>query len=65
MGRKKGSYKFEKRQKELKKQKKKREKLERRQNKNGTLDEEPQPSFDIEGFIGTSVEDDSEEESEA
>ena len=64
MGRKKGSYKFEKRQKELKKQKKKMEKLERRQNK-GELDEEPQPSFDIEGFIGTSVDDDSEEDSEA
>jgi len=32
LGRKRGSYKFEKRQKELKKQKKKRDKLERRQN---------------------------------
>lgn len=42
MGRKSGSYKFEKRQKELKKQKKRREKLERRQNKN--QDEEPMPS---------------------
>lgn len=42
MGRKGGSYKFEKRQKELKKQKKRREKLERRQSK---LDEdEPIPS---------------------
>jgi hypothetical protein len=65
LGRKKGSYKFEKRQKELKKQKKKREKLERRQNKNGALDEEPQPSFDIEGFLGTSVESGSEDDSEA
>ena len=65
MGRKKGSYQFEKRQKELKKQKKKREKLERRQNKGGEFDEEPQPSFDIEGFLGTSAEDDSEEDSEA
>lgn len=42
MGRKSGSYKFEKRQKELKKQKKKRDKLERRQSK-GELEEEPQP----------------------
>ncbi|MGD9253775.1 MAG: hypothetical protein PVG92_07580 [Holophagae bacterium] len=33
MGRKRGSYQFEKRQKELKKQKKKLEKLARRQNK--------------------------------
>ena len=44
MGRKSGSYKFEKRQKELKKQKKKREKLERRLNKGGEIDEEPQPT---------------------
>ncbi len=44
MGRKSGSYKFEKRQKELKKQKKKKEKLERRLNKGGELDEEPQPT---------------------
>ena len=44
MGRKSGSYKFEKRQKELKKQKKKREKLERRLNKGGELDDEPQPT---------------------
>ena len=42
MGRKGGSYKFEKRQKELKKQKKRREKLERRQNKDG--DAEPTPA---------------------
>ncbi len=42
MGRKGGSYKFEKRQKELKKQKKRREKLERRQNKDP--DNEPTPS---------------------
>ena len=41
MGRKGGSYKFEKRQKELKKQKKKREKMLRRQNK--TDDGEPTP----------------------
>lgn len=39
MGRKGGSYKFEKRQKELKKQKKRREKLERRQTKLGDEDE--------------------------
>jgi hypothetical protein len=44
LGKKRGSYKFEKRQKELKKQKKKREKLERRQNKGAGLDEEPQPA---------------------
>jgi len=43
LGRKRGSYKFEKRQKELKKQKKKRDKLERRQNK-GEFDDEPQPT---------------------
>lgn len=42
MGRKGGSYKFEKRQKELNKQKKRREKLERRQTKDE--DEEPIPS---------------------
>lgn len=42
MGRKGGSYKFEKRQKELKKQKKRREKLERRQTKDE--DDEPIPS---------------------
>jgi hypothetical protein len=42
LGRKRGSYKFEKRQKELKKQKKRREKLERRQQK--TDDEEPIPT---------------------
>ena len=48
MGRKSGSYKFEKRQKELKKQKKKREKLERRLNKGGELDDEPQPT----GWVG-------------
>ena len=47
MGRKSGSYKFEKRQKELKKQKKKREKLERRQSKGDEFYEEPQPSVDL------------------
>ena len=47
MGRKGGSYKFEKRQKELKKQKKRREKLERRQ-KETDDDSEPTPSvFDV------------------
>jgi len=44
VGRKGGSYKFEKRQKELKKQKKKRDKMARRQNK--TDDEEPTPAFE-------------------
>ena len=43
MGRKSGSYKFEKRQKELKKQKKKQEKLERRLNKGSDSLEEPEP----------------------
>jgi hypothetical protein len=65
LGRKKGSYKFEKRQKELKKQKKKREKLERRQNKGGELDDEPQPAFDIEGFLGTPADDVAKEDPEA
>lgn len=44
MGRKSGSYKFEKRQKELKKQKKKQEKMDRRLNKGSDADDEPQPS---------------------
>jgi len=39
LARKRGSYKFDKRQRELAKQKKKKEKLERRQNKQ----EEPEP----------------------
>ena len=43
MGRKSGSYKFEKRQKELKKQKKRVEKMERRQNKDNG-DDEPAPT---------------------
>lgn len=47
MGRKGGSYKFEKRKKELKKQKKKQEKIARRQNKNVDDDDE-KPA--IEGF---------------
>jgi hypothetical protein len=51
LGRKGGSYRFEKRQKELKKQKKRREKLERRQNKGG--DEEPMPSTPTDVFNGT------------
>ena len=52
MGRKRGSYKFEKRQKELKKQKKKREKLERRQNKGDEFDDEPMPSTEAGDLIG-------------
>ncbi len=48
MGRKSGSYKFEKRQKELKKQKKKQEKMDRRLNKGGEFDDEPQPT----GWVG-------------
>ncbi len=55
MGRKRGSYKFEKRQKELKKQKKKREKLERRQNK-GEFDDEPQPTVDADHLVEGSTE---------
>ena len=51
MGRKKGSYKFEKRQKELKKQKKKMKKLERRQNKGEGFEDEPQPTVDLEGLL--------------
>ena len=43
MGRKSGSYKFEKRQKELKKQKKKQDKLNKRLNKGNEFDDEPQP----------------------
>ena len=63
MGRKSGSYKFEKRQKELKKQKKKRDKLERRQNK-GEFDDEPQPTHDAEILDGEPTESDDETESE-
>ena len=59
MGRKRGSYKFEKRQKELKKQKKKREKLERRQNK-GEFDDEPQPTVDADSLVEGSTEPDEE-----
>jgi hypothetical protein len=64
LGRKKGSYKFEKRQKELKKQKKKREKLERRQNKGDGFDEEPQPSVDLDGLLPESPPDDTETDPE-
>jgi hypothetical protein len=53
LGRKGGSYKFEKRQKELNKQKKRREKLERRQTKD--VDEEPIPS-DPERVVGETPE---------
>jgi hypothetical protein len=53
LGRKGGSYKFEKRQKELKKQKKRRKKLERRQNKADEL--EPTPSM-AEGIFGEAPE---------
>lgn len=56
MGRKKGSYKFEKRQKELKKQKKKREKLERRQNKGNGFDDEPQPSVELDDLLADTPE---------
>jgi hypothetical protein len=65
LGRKSGSYKFEKRQKELKKQQKKREKLERRQNKGDEFDDEPQPSVNFENLLDGSADDDSESDSEA
>ena len=65
MGRKKGSYKFEKRQKELKKQKKKREKLERRQNKGDEFDDEPQPSVELDNLLDAPAEPDTETDPEA
>jgi hypothetical protein len=46
LGRKSGSYKFEKRQKELKKQKKKMDKLARRQNKDDEFEDDLQPATD-------------------
>jgi hypothetical protein len=55
LGRKGGSYKFEKRQKELKKQKKRREKLERRQNKADDI--EPAPTSP-DGIFGDNPESD-------
>ena len=64
MGRKKGSYKFEKRQKELKKQKKKREKLERRQSKGDGFDDEPQPSVELDHLLGETTETDPETDSD-
>ena len=59
MGRKSGSYKFEKRQKELKKQKKKQEKLARRQNRGVDTDElsEPAPSVGGLGVVPTTESD--------
>ena len=62
MGRKSGSYKFEKRQKELRKQKKKQEKLERRQNKGGEFDDEPQPNWGTEALPGGDPESEPEPE---
>ena len=64
MGRKSGSYKFEKRQKELKKQKKKREKLERRLNKGGEIEDEPQPTGWIGGTLAQDDDDESDDESD-
>ena len=60
MGRKSGSYKFEKRQKELKKQKKKQEKMERRLNKGSEGDDEPQPT----GWLGGPFDDKDDPDSE-
>jgi len=57
LGRKSGSYKFEKRQKELKKQKKKQDKLNKRLNKGGESDDEPQPT----GWIGGTLNQDDDE----
>ena len=65
MGKKRGSYKFEKRQKELKKQKKKMEKLERRQNKGAGLEDEPQPTGWPVGSLDQPDEPDSENEPES
>jgi len=65
LGRKSGSYKFEKRQKELKKQKKKREKLERRQNKGDEFDDEPLPSVDAESLVGGPAEPETEPDPES
>jgi hypothetical protein len=64
LGRKSGSYKFEKRQKELKKQKKKREKLERRQNKGDEFDDEPQPSVDLDNLLDEPADPDTETDTE-
>ena len=64
MGRKKGSYKFEKRQKELKEQKKKRDKLERRQSKGDEFDDEPQPSVDLESLLDAPAKPDAETETD-
>jgi hypothetical protein len=64
LGRKKGSYKFEKRQKELKKQKKKREKLERRQSKGNGFEDEPQPSVELDHLLGEPAEADTETDTE-
>jgi hypothetical protein len=60
LGRKSGSYKFEKRQKELKKQKKKRDKLDRRQSKGDEFDDEPQPSVDLDHLLDAPSDDDPE-----
>ncbi len=54
MGRKGGSYKFAKRQKELKKKKRKKEKLARRQNKD--VDDEPTPSTEPGNVLGETAE---------
>jgi hypothetical protein len=64
LGRKSGSYKFEKRQKELKKQKKKRDKLDRRQSKGDEFDDEPQPSVDLDNLLDDAPGDDDPESDE-
>ena len=65
MGRKRGSYKFEKRQKELKKQKKKREKLERRQNKGDEFEGEPMPTVAAGDLVGGPAKFDTEPDTES
>ena len=65
MGRKSGSYKFEKRQRELKKQKKKQEKIDRRLNKDPDVREEPEPTVTLSDLASddeeSATDDDSDE----
>jgi hypothetical protein len=67
LGRKGGSYKFEKRQKELKKKKKKQEKLERRLNKDPDTREEPKPTVSLSDLVndnGEAASSDSDDDSD-
>ncbi len=65
MGRKGGSYKFEKRQKELKKKKKKQEKLERRLNKGPDAREEPQPTVSLADLMNGDDDSDSDSDDDS